>query len=144
MYQGDFPSGSSKEAACNAGAIGRVQSLSQEDPLVGDMATYSNILAGRIPMDRGAWGVTVPRVAWSRDTTEATQWAGTHHALEGMLSISPKVIKNLKDSIHWALFEEDQKESFPSTTHRNTDEKSCVPYICLFFNKQYILLTVSA
>ena len=32
-----------------------VQSLSWEDPLEVGMATYSSILAWRIPMDRGAW-----------------------------------------------------------------------------------------
>ena len=35
------------------------------------MATHSNVLAWRIPMDRGARGATVCRVAES-DTTEAT------------------------------------------------------------------------
>ena len=33
-----------------------VRSLGWEDPLEEGMATYSNILAWRIPMDRGAWG----------------------------------------------------------------------------------------
>ena len=33
----------------------RVWSLSREDPLEEGMATHSNILAGRNPMDRGAW-----------------------------------------------------------------------------------------
>ena len=32
-----------------------VQSLDWEDPLEEGMATYSNILAWRISMDRGAW-----------------------------------------------------------------------------------------
>ena len=32
-----------------------VQSLGLEDPLEEVMATYSSILAWRIPMDRGAW-----------------------------------------------------------------------------------------
>ena len=32
-----------------------VQSLGWEDPLKEGMATHSNILAWRIPMDRGAW-----------------------------------------------------------------------------------------
>ena len=32
-----------------------VQSLGQEDPLEEGMATYSSVLAWRIPMDRGAW-----------------------------------------------------------------------------------------
>ena len=39
-----------------------VRSLGQEDPLEKEMATHSNILAWRIPMDRGAWWATVQRV----------------------------------------------------------------------------------
>ena len=35
-----------------------VRSLSWEDPLEEGMATHSSILAWRIPMDRGAMGVT--------------------------------------------------------------------------------------
>ena len=37
----------------------RVQSLGWEDPLEEGMAAHSNILARRIPMDRGAWRATV-------------------------------------------------------------------------------------
>ena len=33
----------------------RVWSLGWEDPLEEEMATYSSILAWRIPIDRGAW-----------------------------------------------------------------------------------------
>ena len=36
-----------------------VQSLGWENPLEEIMATHSNILAWRIPMDRGAWWATV-------------------------------------------------------------------------------------
>ena len=36
-----------------------VPSLGSEDPLEEGMATHSNILAWRIPMDRGAWQATV-------------------------------------------------------------------------------------
>ena len=36
-----------------------VQSLSWEDPLEEDVATHSNILAWRPPMDRGAWETMV-------------------------------------------------------------------------------------
>ena len=36
-----------------------VGSLGQEEPLEEGMATYSSILAWRIPMDRGAWWATV-------------------------------------------------------------------------------------
>ena len=40
-----------------------VRSLGWEDPLEEGMATQSNILAWRIPMDKGAWCTTVHEVA---------------------------------------------------------------------------------
>ena len=43
-----------------------VQSLGWEDPLEKGMATNSNILAWRIPMDRGAWRATVQGVSKSQ------------------------------------------------------------------------------
>ena len=45
-----------------------VQSLGWDNPLEKGMATRSSILAGRIPMDRGAWWATVYGVAksWTR------------------------------------------------------------------------------
>ena len=45
-----------------------VQSLGWEDPLEEGMATHSNILAWRIPMDREAWRATVHGVtkSWTR------------------------------------------------------------------------------
>ena len=43
-----------------------VQSLGWGDPLEEDMATHSNILAWRIPMDRGTWQATVHGVAKSQ------------------------------------------------------------------------------
>ena len=49
----------------------RVQSLSQEDSLENELPTHSNILAWRIPMDRGVWRTTVHGVAESH-LTEAT------------------------------------------------------------------------
>ena len=42
------------------------RSLGWEDLLEKDMATYSSILAWRIPMDRGAWRATVHGVAESQ------------------------------------------------------------------------------
>ena len=44
----------------------QVQSLGWEDPLEEEMATYSSILAWRIPMDRGAWWAAVHGVAKSQ------------------------------------------------------------------------------
>ena len=48
------------------------RSLDWEDLLEEGMATHSNILARRIPMDRGAWRTVVHAVIES-DTTEATK-----------------------------------------------------------------------
>ena len=42
-----------------------VQSLDWEAPLEKGMATHSNILAWRIPMDRGDWWATVNEVTKS-------------------------------------------------------------------------------
>ena len=55
----------------------QVRSLGWEDPLEKVMATHSSILAWRIPMDRGAWRVTVHGVAES-DTAEVTEHIHTH------------------------------------------------------------------
>ena len=52
------------------------------------MATHSSILAGRIPMDRGAWHAVVHRVAES-DTTEQTQAGWLSLLAEGSLLIPP-------------------------------------------------------
>ena len=51
-----------------------VQSRGWEDPLEEGMATPSSILAWRIPMDRGAWRVTVHGGRKGSDTTE---WLST-------------------------------------------------------------------
>ena len=60
MDRWGLPGGSDdKESACNAGDLG------WEDPLEEGMATHSNILAWRIPMDRGAWQAAVHGVAKS-------------------------------------------------------------------------------
>ena len=49
-----FPGGSDgKESACNVGDLGLT--LIWEDPLEEGMASHSNIIAWKIPMDRGAW-----------------------------------------------------------------------------------------
>ena len=46
LLQESFPDGSvGKNSPANAGD--QVQSLSREDPLVGEIATYSSILAGK-------------------------------------------------------------------------------------------------
>ena len=43
-----------------------VRSLSWEEPLEEDLATHCSILAWRIPIDRGAWRVTVHEVSKSQ------------------------------------------------------------------------------
>ena len=63
-----FPGGSdSKESACNAGDLGSIPGLG--DPSRGghgSMATYSSILAWRIPINRGTWQATVQVIAKSQ------------------------------------------------------------------------------
>ena len=57
MFRG-FPGGSdSKESTCNAGELGSIPGLGRS--LEEGIATHSSVLAGRIPMDRGAWWATV-------------------------------------------------------------------------------------
>ena len=45
-----------------------IRSPGREDPLEKEMATHSNVLAWRIPRDRGAWQATVHGVikSWTR------------------------------------------------------------------------------
>ena len=47
-----------------------VRSLDREDPLEEGMATHFRMLAGRIPMDRGAWRALVYGGCKEQDTTE--------------------------------------------------------------------------
>ena len=47
-----------------------VQSLGWKDPLEEGMATHSNILAWRIPMDRGAWQGYSP---WGHKESDMTE-----------------------------------------------------------------------
>ena len=44
----------------------QAHSLVREDPLEEGMAAHSIILAGRIPMDRGAWRAAVQRATKNR------------------------------------------------------------------------------
>ena len=60
-----FPGSSDgKEFACNAGDLGLILGL--EDPLGKGMATYSSILARRIPWTEEPGGATVHEVARSQ------------------------------------------------------------------------------
>ena len=53
-----------------------ILSLGWEDPLEKEMATHSNILAWKDPMDGGAWQATAHRVAKSQTLTERV-WTHT-------------------------------------------------------------------
>ena len=56
-----------------------VQFLGQEDPLEKEIATHSDILAWRIPMDSGAWQATVHGVARLRhDLATKPTYLPTH------------------------------------------------------------------
>ena len=65
-----------------------VRFLGQEDPLEEDMATYSSILAWRIPWteETGGLSLSVHRIAESA-TTEATEHTHTHTVGPYQLSI---------------------------------------------------------
>ena len=52
-----------------------IWSLGWDDPLEEDMVTVSNILAWRIPMNRGAWWATVHG---RRKELDMTEWLSTH------------------------------------------------------------------
>ena len=54
-----------------------VQSLGREDPLEEGMATHSNIIDWRTPMDRVAWQATNPKGFKELDTTEMISHACT-------------------------------------------------------------------
>ena len=56
----------------------QVRSLDQEDPLEEGMATHSNILAWRIPRDRGAWQATVHWV--TKSWTRLSDYTHTQHS----------------------------------------------------------------
>ena len=54
--RGGFPSSSDgKESACDGGDLSSIPGLGRS--LREGMATHCSILAWRIPMDRGAWGL---------------------------------------------------------------------------------------
>ena len=66
----------------------QVLPLGQEDPLEEGIASHPNILAWRIPVDRGAWQATVHGVAksWTRLKrliTHACTEARTPHVIQG-------------------------------------------------------------
>ena len=80
----------------------RVRSLGWEDPLEKGMATYSSILAWRIPMDRGAWWATVHRVAKSQ--TRLKQLSMHAHTLQIVNQHIDILVQNVKKrpSLLWS------------------------------------------
>ena len=59
------------------------QSLSWEKPLEEGMATHSNALSWRIPMDRGAWRAAVHGV--SETQTGLSNWTQHNNCCQGLL-----------------------------------------------------------
>ena len=73
-----------------------VQSLGWEDLWEDGMATYSSILAWRIPMDRGAWWATVQGVTKSQ--TQLSNYA-QHNVI---LGTKQEIIHEKKKNFsHW-------------------------------------------
>ena len=60
----------------------QVLSLGREDPLEESMATYSNILAWKIPWTEEPGGYS----PWGRRESDTTDWAQQHRVLHMLLS----------------------------------------------------------
>ena len=75
-----------------------VQSLGQEDPLEEKMATHSNILAWRIPMDRGALWATDDRVI----ELDITERLSTHACKQIIFKCSTCILyfSNIQDLVY--------------------------------------------
>ena len=70
-----------------------VQSLDEDYPLEKGMATHSNILAGRIPMDRGAWWATVPGVGPKELDTTEQQSTAAHRSVVTVLMLRARKLR---------------------------------------------------
>ena len=109
-----------------------IWSLGWEDPLEEGMATHRNILAWRIPMDRGAWWTTVHRVAKNQISLSDFQFSsiqfslsvvsnslqphGLQHARSPCPSPTPGVYSNSSSLSQWC---------------HPTISSSVVPFSCL-------------
>ena len=71
-----------------------VLSLGWEDPQEEETATHPSILAWRIPMDRGAWWVTV-------HVTVGHDWVTKHEGKLLTHTYPPKHLKKLSDVTEW-------------------------------------------
>ena len=71
IYLGFPGSLAGKESACNAGDMGSIPGLGT--------ATHSSILAWRIPIDRGAWQVTIHGFPKSQTCLTFTQFTSRLH-----------------------------------------------------------------
>ena len=69
----------------------QIQSLGQEDPLEEELATHSSVLAGKNPMDRGAWQATVPGVTKSRTWLSDQAWTSYRYSFHAWLLL-PNII----------------------------------------------------
>ena len=76
-----------------------VQSLGWEDLWEDGMATYSSILAWRIPMDRGAWWATVQGV--TKNQTQLSNYAQHNVILGTKQEIIHEKKKKKKNFSHW-------------------------------------------
>ena len=70
-----FPDGSAGKESAAVRETG-VRSLGGEDPLGEGMATHSNIIVWKIPMDRAACWSTIHEVA--KSWTQWSNWAHTY------------------------------------------------------------------
>ena len=55
----------------------QVQSLGWEDPLEEEVATHSNVIAWKNPMNRGAWQAIVYRLAKSQTSLKQLSYTGS-------------------------------------------------------------------
>ena len=113
-----------------------VRFLGQEDPLEEDMATYSSILAWRIPWteETGGLSLSVHRIAESA-TTEATEHTHTHTVGPYQLSILYIVacmmqktqVQSLGQKIPWRRAWQPTPVFLPGESHGQRSLVSCRP-----------------
>ena len=78
-----------------------VRSLGQEDPLEGETATHSNILAWKIPWTRGGWRTTFD--GFAKSLTQLSSWTHTHtHTSLKIIHFPPMKLEKVQkiDRVH--------------------------------------------